>query len=59
VALAAQVAENRGETGLAKGLYGKVDKLKRSRLAAEDKLCGEHMTLGRTKMAENPSVPDI
>jgi hypothetical protein len=57
VSLASQVAEKRGYTALAKGLSDKVDKLERSRLAAEDTLCREHMTQAERKWLRNHRSP--
>jgi transcriptional regulator with XRE-family HTH domain len=57
VSLASRVAEKSGDIALAKGLFDKVDKLERSRLAAEDTLCREHMTQAERNWLRNHRSP--
>ena len=57
LSLASQVAEKRGDTALAKGLCDKVNRLERSRFAAEDTLCREHMTQAERKWLRNNRSP--
>ena len=49
VSLASQVAEKRGNAGLAKSLFERAGTLERSRLAGEDTLCKESMTQAERK----------